>query len=48
LPGDNALQTTEVSFAAYESSRRGARVDLPLDVEESALQAHLDEAGITL
>jgi UDP-N-acetylglucosamine 3-dehydrogenase len=33
--GRNALRTTETIFAAYESSRRRARVDLPLDVDDS-------------
>lgn len=35
LSGRNALRTTEAIFAAYESSRRRARVDLPLDVDDS-------------
>ena len=48
LSGDFALQTTEVIFATYESARRRARVNLPLDIEDSPLQAMLDEAGITL
>ena len=48
LSGDYALQTTEVIFATYESARRGGRIDLPLDIEDSPLQAMLDAAGITL
>jgi predicted dehydrogenase len=48
LAAENALRGTEVIFATYESARRGARVDLPLDVDESPLQARLDAAGITL
>jgi len=36
LSGRNALRTTEAIFAAYESSRRRARIDLPLDVDDSA------------
>jgi predicted dehydrogenase len=37
LSARKALQTTEVIFATYESSRRRARVDLPLDIEDSPL-----------
>jgi UDP-N-acetylglucosamine 3-dehydrogenase len=47
LSGRRALRATEVIFATYESSRRRARVDLPLDVTNSPLRAMLDEAGIT-
>jgi len=35
LSARKALQTTEVIFATYESSRRRARIDLPLEVEGS-------------
>jgi len=48
LSADNALQATEIIFATYESSRRGGRVDLPLDVDDSALAARLAAAGIEL
>ncbi len=48
LSANNALQATEVIFATYESSRRGGRVDLPLDVDDSALSARLAAAGIEL
>ncbi len=48
LSGHNAIRATEVIFATYESSRRGGRVDLPLDISDSPLQARLDEAGISL
>ncbi|HWQ15080.1 MAG TPA: Gfo/Idh/MocA family oxidoreductase [Roseiflexaceae bacterium] len=47
LSGRRALRATELIFATYESSRRRARVDLPLDVTDSPLQALLDEAGVT-
>ena len=46
LSGRKALQATELIFATYESSRRRARVDLPLDVEDSALLTMLDEGTI--
>lgn len=41
LAGRRALQALELSFATYESSRRRARVDLPLEIEDSPLQAML-------
>ncbi|HLJ54661.1 MAG TPA: Gfo/Idh/MocA family oxidoreductase [Chthonomonadaceae bacterium] len=41
LTVDNALRTTEVIFATWESSRRRGRVDLPLQQEDSALLAML-------
>jgi predicted dehydrogenase len=37
LSSKNALRATEIIFAAYESSRRRARVDLPLPPGPSAL-----------
>ena len=37
LSADHAIQSTEIIFAAYESSRRRARVDLPLPPGPSAL-----------
>ena len=44
LSSHRAIQTTEVIFATYESSRRRGRVDLPLDIEDSPFLAML-EAG---
>lgn len=35
LSGRRALQTSELIFATYESSRRRGRVDLPLQIEDS-------------
>ena len=43
LSGRKALQATELIFATYESSRRRAKVMLPLEEEDSALLAMLDE-----
>ena len=43
-----ALRATELIFATYESSRRRGRVELPLDIEDSPLQALLDENGVSL
>jgi nucleoside-diphosphate-sugar epimerase len=39
LSARKALQATEVMFAAYESARRGGRVDLPLAIDDSPLAA---------
>lgn len=46
LSGRKALAATELIFATYESSRRRGIVNLPLDVEDSALLAMLDEGLI--
>ena len=46
LSGRKALQATELIFATYESSRRRAKIVLPLDVEDSALLTMLDEGTI--
>lgn len=45
LSARRALQATELIFATWESSRRRGRVTLPLDVDDSALQALIDEVG---
>jgi UDP-N-acetylglucosamine 3-dehydrogenase len=45
LSARKALQATELIFATYESSRRRGRVDLPLAIDDSPLQAMLD-AGL--
>jgi UDP-N-acetylglucosamine 3-dehydrogenase len=41
----NALPTTEIIYAIYESARRRGRIDLPLTIEDSPLDAMID-AGI--
>jgi predicted dehydrogenase len=46
LAGRRALQATELIFASYESSRRRGRVDLPLQIDDSPLQALLREAEL--
>ena len=45
LSGRKALQATELIFSTYESSRRRARITLPLDTEDSALISMI-EAGM--
>ncbi|MBN2393629.1 MAG: alpha/beta fold hydrolase [Anaerolineae bacterium] len=47
LLGHRALQATELIFATYESSRRRARVDLPLDIEDSPLVSMLNNGDMT-
>ncbi len=46
LSGRKALQATELIFATYESSRRRGRVCLPLEVDDSALVAMVEEGVI--
>ena len=46
LIGWKALQATELIFATYESSRRRAKVNLPLDVDDSALVTMLESGMI--
>jgi predicted dehydrogenase len=43
LSSRRALRATELIFATYESSRRRARIDLPLEIEDSPLIAGLEE-----
>jgi len=43
LDVSNALPTTEIIFATYESARRRGRVDLPLTIDDSPLVAMLGE-----
>lgn len=38
LSGRRALRATELIFATYESARRRARIDLPLEIDDSPLQ----------
>ncbi|MCD6284306.1 MAG: alpha/beta fold hydrolase [Anaerolineae bacterium] len=47
LSGHRALQTAELIFATYESSRRRGRVDLPLDIEDAPFSEMLNNDDIT-
>lgn len=47
LCGRNALRATELIFAAWESSRRRGRVDLPLDVPGNALEEMVAQGQLT-
>ena len=42
LSGHRVIKATELIFATYESSRRRARVDLPLTIEDSPMHAMVD------
>jgi hypothetical protein len=46
LSGRKALQTTELIFATYESSRRRSRIYLPFEIENSPLISMLDAGMI--
>lgn len=48
LSSENALRATEIFFAAYESSQRRARVDLPLEAGPSALLAMVEAGELEL
>ncbi len=42
LSARKALIATEIIFAAYESSRRRAKIDLPLDIEDNPLKSLIE------
>jgi predicted dehydrogenase len=46
LSARRALIATEIIFACWESSRRRGRVDLPLDVDDNALEAMIKAGQI--
>lgn len=46
LDAHNALIATEIIFGAYESSRRRARVDFPLDIEDNPLAAMVESGAL--
>jgi predicted dehydrogenase len=39
----NALQSTELIFAAWESTRQRARIDLPIDIDDNPLEAMVEK-----
>lgn len=43
LSGDNALQTTELIFACWESARLGRLVELPLEIDDNPLTGMVEE-----
>jgi UDP-N-acetylglucosamine 3-dehydrogenase len=46
LGAKNALQSTELIFAAWESSRCRGRVDLPLDIEDNPLAVMVESGDL--
>ena len=46
LRAANALQATEIIFAAWESARRQGRVSLPLDISDNPLEAMVDSGKL--
>jgi predicted dehydrogenase len=46
LSARRALNATEIIFAAYESSRRRARVDLPLEIDDHPLVAMVESGQL--
>jgi predicted dehydrogenase len=46
LSAENALQSTELIFGAWESARRRERVDLPLDSDGNALEEMVDAGEV--
>lgn len=46
LGGRTGLNTAEILFAGYESVRRRGRVDLPLDVDDNALEAMVESGDL--
>lgn len=46
LRAENALRATEIIFAGYESSRRRARVDLPLTIKDNPLAAMVASGAV--
>jgi UDP-N-acetylglucosamine 3-dehydrogenase len=46
LGAKNALQSTELIFAAWESSRRRGRVTLPLDIEDNPLVQMIESGAL--
>jgi len=42
----NALSATEIIFAAWESSRRRGRVDLPLEIEDNPLESMVETGQV--
>ena len=46
LSSHKAIRTTELIFGTYESARRRARIDLPLEIDDNPLHALLDAGEI--
>ena len=47
ISGQSALRATELIFASWESSRRRARVNLPLEVDDNPLESMVETGELT-
>ncbi|ESP86957.1 Gfo/Idh/MocA family protein [Candidatus Halobonum tyrrellensis] len=47
LSGRTGLNTAEILFGGYESVRRRGRVDLPLDIDDSPLEAMVESGALS-
>lgn len=48
LSGEKALRATEMIYATYESSRQRARIDLPLQIDDSPLHAMINSGELVI
>jgi hypothetical protein len=48
IGGRAALRSTELIFASWESARRRARIDLPLDIDDNPLESMVESGELTL
>jgi predicted dehydrogenase len=46
IGGRSALRSTELIFASWESSRRRARIDLPLEIEDNPLESMVESGEL--
>ncbi|MGH2369685.1 MAG: gfo/Idh/MocA family oxidoreductase, partial [Chloroflexota bacterium] len=46
LSAHKAIRATELIFATYESSRRRARIDIPLEIEDSPFLSMLERGEV--
>lgn len=47
LSGHNGLKTAEIIFGGYESVRRRARVDFPLEIDDNPLEEMVESGALT-
>lgn len=47
LSGHNGLKTAEIIFGGYESVRRRARVDFPLETDDNPLEAMVESGALS-
>lgn len=47
ISGRSALRSTELIFASWESARRRARVELPLEIEDNPLESMVESGALS-